>query len=77
MWITRDSSGDKIRLQIRLAEDTGETKKKIRDENIDKDFSDYEMNILYPLAIQHLTFDLDDGVKVNYQKLGNALKPIK
>ena len=68
---------DKIHLQIKLAEDAGETKKKVEYENIDKDLNDYEMNILYPLAIQHLTFDLDDGVKVNYQKLGKALKPIK
>ncbi len=68
---------DKIRLQIKLAEDAGETKKKVEYENIDKDLNDYEMNVLYPLAIKHLTFDLDDGVKVNYQKLGNALKPIK
>lgn len=68
---------DKIRLQIKLAEDAGETKKKVEYENIDKDLNDYEVNVLYPLAIQHLTFDLDDGVKVNYQKLGKALKPIK
>ena len=68
---------DKIRMQIKLAEDAGETKKKVEYENIDKDLNDYEMNVLYPLAIQHLTFDLDDGVKVNYQKLGKALKPIK
>ena len=67
----------KIRLQIKLAEDAGETKRKVEYENIDKDLNDYEVNILFPLAIKHLTFDLDDGVKVNYQKLGNALKPIK
>ena len=68
---------DKIQMQIKLAEDAGETKKKVEYENIDKDLNDYEMNVLYPLAIQHLTFDLDDGVKVNYQKLGNVLRPIK
>lgn len=68
---------DKIRMQIKLAEDAGETKKKVEYENIDKDLNDYEVNVLYPLAIQHLTFDLDDGVKVNYQKLGKALKAIK
>lgn len=68
---------DKIRLQIKLAEDAGETKKKVEYENIDKDLNDYEVNVLYPLAIQHLVFDLDDGVKVNYQKLGKALKAIK
>lgn len=68
---------DKIRLQIKLAEESKDMKKIVEYENIDKDLNDYEVNILYPLAIQHLTFDLDDGVKVNYQKLGKALKPIK
>ena len=67
----------KIGNQIKFADEAGETKKKVEYENIDKDLNDYEMNILYPLAIQHLTFDLDDGMKVNYQKLGKALKPIK
>ena len=68
---------DKIRLQIKLAEEAGQTRKKVEYENIDNDLNAYEMNILYPLAIQHLTFDLDDGVKVNYEKLGKALKAIK
>lgn len=67
----------KIGRQIQLADEAGEAKKKVEYENIDKDLNDYEVNILYPLAIQHLTFDLDDGVKVNYQKLGKALKAIK
>jgi len=67
---------EKIQFQIKLADEAGETKKKVEYENIDKDLNDYEVNI-FPLAIKHLTFDLDDGVKVNYQKLGNALKPIK
>ena len=68
---------EKIQFQIKLADEAGETKKKVEYENIDKDLNDYEVNILFPLAIKHLAFDLDDGVKVNYQKLGNALKPIK
>lgn len=68
---------DKIRLQIKLATESKDMKKVVEYENIDKDLNDYEVNILYPLAIQHLTFDLDDGVKANYQKLGKALKPIK
>lgn len=67
----------KIQFQIKLADEAGETKRKVEYENIDKDLNDYEVNVLYPLAIQHLVFDLDDGVKVNYQKLGNALKAIK
>jgi type II restriction/modification system DNA methylase subunit YeeA len=36
----------------------------------------YERDILYPLAIQQLAIDLDDGVKVNYVKFGAALKKI-
>jgi hypothetical protein len=32
--------------------------------------------VLYPLATQQLEIDLDDGVKVNYLKFGNALKKI-
>ena len=67
----------KIQSQIKLAEEAGETKKALNFQNIDKDLNDYEMNTLYPLAVQHVTFDLDDGVKVNYQKFGKALKTIK
>jgi len=41
------------------------------------ELDDYERDILYPLAAQKIEIDLDDGVKVNYQKFGAALKPIK
>jgi type II restriction/modification system DNA methylase subunit YeeA len=37
----------------------------------------YETETLYPLATQRIEIDLDDGVKVNYNKFGNALKKIK
>jgi hypothetical protein len=36
----------------------------------------YEREVLYPLATEQLEIDLDDGVKVNYQKFGSALKKI-
>ena len=36
----------------------------------------YEHDVLYPLATQQITIDLDDGVKVNYPKFGSALKKI-
>lgn len=38
---------------------------------------DYEHDVLYPLDIQRVEIDLDDGVKVNYPKLSPALRPIK
>jgi len=37
---------------------------------------EYEREILLPLAQQRIALDLDDGVKVNYLKLGPALAPI-
>jgi type II restriction/modification system DNA methylase subunit YeeA len=41
-----------------------------------KELVDYEKNVLFPLAAQRIQIDLDDGVKVNYQKFGNALVSI-
>lgn len=40
------------------------------------ELSEYERNVLYPLATEQVSIDLDDGVKVNYPKLGAALKKI-
>ena len=37
---------------------------------------EYENDMLYPLATQRIEIDLDDGVKVNYNKFGKALKRI-
>ncbi len=41
-----------------------------------EELKDYERDVLYPFAIQQVQLDLDDGVKVNYPKLGAALKKI-
>ncbi|KOT97328.1 restriction endonuclease [Streptomyces sp. NRRL F-4711] len=40
------------------------------------ELDEYEHDVLYPLATQQVQIDLDDGVKVNYRKLGAALKKI-
>lgn len=40
------------------------------------DLDDYERDTLYPLATEQVELDLDAGVKVNYLKLGAALKKI-
>ena len=37
----------------------------------------YEDQVLYPLATQQVDLDLDDGVKVNYNKLGQALAHVR
>lgn len=40
------------------------------------EMEEYEREVLYPLATKQEEIDLDDGVKVNYPKLGKALKKI-
>jgi type II restriction/modification system DNA methylase subunit YeeA len=40
------------------------------------EMEDYEREVLYPLATENVEIDLDDGVKVNYNKFGSALKKI-
>ena len=40
------------------------------------EMEEYEREVLYPLATEQVEIDLDDGVKVNYPKLGAALKKI-
>lgn len=43
---------------------------------IQAELKDYEDNVLFPLAGQRVSIDLDDGVVVNYAKFGNALRKI-
>lgn len=47
--------------------------------NIDKMLTElqvYERDILFPLATERIAIDLDDGVLVNYNKFGNAVKEV-
>jgi hypothetical protein len=39
--------------------------------------TEWERDRLYPLAVQRIPIDLDDGVKTNYPKFAGALKPVK
>lgn len=45
-------------------------------EKIVIEVSDYERDILYPLATERKEIDLDNGVKANYLEFGKALKDI-
>jgi hypothetical protein len=40
------------------------------------DCKQYEAEILYPLASERIALDLDDGVLVNYNKLGSAVATV-
>ena len=41
---------------------------------IQLELQEYERDILYPLATERINIDLDDGVLVNYNKFGKAIK---
>lgn len=41
------------------------------------ELKEYEREILYPLATQRISIDLDEGVLVNYNKFGSAIKEVK
>lgn len=48
-------------------------------DSIDKmliELLDYERDILFPLATERISIDLDDGVLVNYNKFGKAVKEV-
>jgi hypothetical protein len=60
------SSNDKTK----ALKDTEKIKKVINE------LEDYERETLYPLATKQIEINLDDGVKVNYNKFGTALKKV-
>jgi hypothetical protein len=41
------------------------------------ELQEYERDVLYPLATERIAIDLDDGVLVNYNKFGQAIKLVK
>lgn len=40
------------------------------------ELTDWERDVIYPLANEHISIDLDDGVKVNYNKFPHALAKV-
>ncbi|MGO1751611.1 MAG: hypothetical protein ACTHYV_03875 [Psychroflexus sp.] len=41
------------------------------------ELQEYEREVLYPLTTERIAIDLDDGVLVNYNKFGKAIKLVK
>lgn len=58
-------------------EQTKAGKEKDRLKKIILELQDYEREILYPLATERISIDLDDGVLVNYNKFGRAIQEVK
>ena len=44
--------------------------------NVMLELQEYERDILFPLATERIPIDLDDGVLVNYNKFGKAIKEV-
>lgn len=67
-------------VQVSTSASQGEKTKAVKEaDTIRKqqlELDDYERDTLYPLATEQVPLDLDDGVKVNYLRLGAALKTI-
>ncbi len=74
----------KVRMEtLKHIENTGSPAEKTRAmREMDKistmllDCQDYERNILYPLATERIAIDLDNGVLVNYNCFGKAVKEV-
>jgi hypothetical protein len=66
----------KLKASLDHAESSNNAKEADRLRKILLELDEYEHDVLYPLASQNIAIDLDDGVKVNYPKLGSALKRI-
>jgi|SRR5690554_465596 len=67
--------------EIQISGSAAEQTKAIKEiDNLDKmllDCQEYEREILYKMATERIEIDLDDGVLVNYNKFGKALKEVK
>ena len=66
----------KLKASLEHAERSNNAKEADRLRRVLLELDEYEHDVLYPLASQNMTIDLDDGVKANYPKFGAALKGI-
>ena len=66
----------KLESSLQQAERAGGAKEADRLRKIIVELNAYEHDVLYPKASENIAIDLDDGVKTNYPKFGEALKRI-
>jgi type II restriction/modification system DNA methylase subunit YeeA len=66
----------KLKASLEHAERSNNAKEADRLRKVMLELDEYEHDVLYPLASQNIAIDLDDGVKANYPKFGDALKKI-
>ena len=59
------------------SEQTQSAKEKDKLKLVLLELQEYEREVLYPFATERISIDLDDGVLVNYNKFGKAIKEVK
>lgn len=65
-----------LREDVRAGERTRAQKEITKIDAVLAELTEWERDVILPLANKRLEIDLDDGVKVNYLKFGAALQPI-
>jgi hypothetical protein len=73
---TRREHMDRIEISGSPSEKTKAIKEKERIDKVLLELQEYEREILYPLATERIAIDLDNGVLVNYNLFGNAVKAV-
>ncbi len=66
----------KLESALQQAERSGNAPESDRLRRILVELNEYEHDTLYPKASENVVIDLDDGVKTNYPKFGDALRKI-
>lgn len=66
----------KIKASLEQADRSNNEREADRLRKVLFELDEYEHDVLYPLASQKISIDLDDGVKANYPRFGDALKKI-
>jgi hypothetical protein len=67
---------DQVMISGSSTEQTKADKEKGKIRTVLLELQEYERDILYPLATERIAIDLDEGVLVNYNKFGKAIKDV-
>ena len=67
---------ERVQISGTTAEKTQALKETERIDKLLLELHSYERDILYPLATSRISINLDDGVLVNYNKFGKAIKEV-
>ena len=73
---TRMETLDHLMISGSPSEQNKAAKEKDKIQLVLLELQEYEREVLYPLASERISLDLDDGVLVNYNKFGNAIAPV-